>query len=221
MSLFTDTTTLLADTANTFWTAQQVYDRLNDAMLEVWPMTRHDVYTDNLVLTSAAEGFTLPAKMMIPQRIYANGRWYDVETLWDMERRDNEWRKWVLGEPFFTIPTDAFTCMIAPSPSTTYAWKIEGVQYPQEEISAGNLDISDPKPVKEAVAFYAAALCVAATRPDLAEDWFENARNEAAEVRRRMRERRGATVSLHARDGGARLRYGQRRNTWIGSDPYA
>lgn len=221
MSLYTDITTILCDPGGVFWTPQQVYDRANDAMLEVWPLTRHDVYTDNIVLTSAAEGFALPAKMMIPQRIYANGRWYDVETMWDMERRDNEWRKWTFGEPYFPIAADAFTCLVAPSPSQTYAWKIEGVQYPQEEISGANLDISDPKPVKEAVAYYAAALAVNATRPDLAETWFEEARHAAAEVRRRMRQRRGATVAWHARDGGMRGRYNQRRDVWIGRDPYA
>lgn len=221
MSLFTDITTLLDDSASTFWTAQQVYDRANDAMLEVWPLTRHDVYWDHIILTSGVEGFTLPAKMMIPQRILANGAWYDVETMWDMERLDKEWRKWNEGQPLYPIAADAFTALVAPSPDRTYLWKIEGVQYPQEEISAGNLDISDPKPVKRAVAYYAAALCIAATRADLAETYFGEAQREAAEVRRRMRQQRGATVALRAKDGAGGMRYGKRRDTWIGSDPYA
>lgn len=217
MSLYTDITTLLND-SGTFWTAQQVYDRANDAMLEVWPLTRHDLYCDTVVVPPGDESFLLPARMMIPQRLHARGRWYDVSSWWDVERVAADWRNWTPGEPAYFIPVGASDVVIAPVGSTGYFYRIEGVQYPQEEISGANLDIADPKPVKRAVAFYAAALCAAATRSDLAETWFAEARKQAGEVRRRMRQMRGTTVSLRARESRSRSVH---RDSFIGPDPYA
>ena len=89
MSLLSETQELLDD-SGIFWVDEQVYDGLNNAMLELWPEINHDVYSDNVVATASQDTFTHPSRIMIPKRITGRGGWKTIATWGDMERIDHD-----------------------------------------------------------------------------------------------------------------------------------
>lgn len=195
MSLVSDVQDLLDD-AGVFWVDAQVYDACNNAMLELWPVLGHDWYRDTVIWTSSQETADYAARMMVPKKLLGRGTWEEVASWNDLERTDRAWRNWDTGKTRYYISVDANTLLACPPSNETRFIRVEGIQYPQEEISVSNLDISDVEPVKEAVMYYAAALVAFNVRGELAELWFRLADEMVQEAKRRVEALRNATTSI-------------------------
>ena len=78
MSLVSDTQELIND-SGVFWPAQQIYDALNESMLEVWEDLELHTGTATMTATASAEFVSIPSTILSPKTIsHGNVEWFVI-----------------------------------------------------------------------------------------------------------------------------------------------
>lgn len=191
MAIVAEIQTLLDDSSGVFWLDQHVYDAANQAQMEVWSELRQDVIVSTVTVTASQEFVSVPATIMIPQRIVnvstdTKIEWY-VTTRAKLEQDDRQWRLWDNTQPRWFVLYDYETLRLVPQPDATYEYEIWGVRYPPTQIEVGTEDITAEKAIKKAVIFKAAAYVAQMTRPDLFQAWLQEAKDYLIEAKRNLR----------------------------------
>lgn len=191
MAIVAEIQILLDDTAGVFWTDQHVYDAANQAQMEVWAELRQDITVATITVTASQEFVTIPATIMIPQRIVSVStdtklEWY-VTTHAKLEQDNREWRAEGVSYPKWFVVFDYNTLQLHPKPDATYEYEVWGVRYPPTEITVGTEDITAEKMIKKAIVFKAAAMVAQMTRPDLFEAWMGEAQDYLRKAKRNWR----------------------------------
>jgi len=191
MAIVAEIQTLLDDSAGVFWTDQHVYDCANQAQMEVWAETRQDIIVTTATVTASQEFLSIPATIMVPQRIVTvttdtKIEWY-VTTHAKLEQDNRKWRAEGVAQPKWFVVFDYNTLQMHPKPDATYEFEIWGVRYPPTEISGAAEDITAEKMIKKAIVFRAAALVAQMTRPDLFEIWHAESVNYMMKAKRNWR----------------------------------
>ena len=174
MSLFSDTQELIND-SGVFWPNQQVYDALNESMLEVWQDLELHTGTATMTATASAESVAIPATILSPKSITYGGLEWFITNRTQRERWSNKWKNTSAGFPKHWVIFDGENLEPYPKPDVAYAMIIRGIVYPTEEITSGNLDIVEDKKIKRAIMWKAAVFLAEHTRPDLVHIWNQEA----------------------------------------------
>lgn len=197
MSLVTDIQELLEESGGAvFWAAQHIYDAANEAMIDVWAESRHDLGKVTLTLSANDDLVAIPlTTIMIPQYLVRANKQYFPTTLARLEQYSRNWRSESAGVPKWFVLWDAETWRVWPKPDGTYAFDMWGVKWPPAEIAAGTLDITAPTLIKQAVAHRAAAVLCADIRPDLSTQFSETAVDLLMKFKIQLRNRGGHHIT--------------------------
>ncbi len=185
MSIVSDVQTWIADTG-VFWPADNVYDAINEAQVDLYADAKYVISTATMTLTASTDIFSLPTAIMLPQWIERGGKKYFPTSQIRLEQYTQEWRKDPAATPKFFVVWDASHLRSYPKPDATYEFLLCGVPWPAE-VASTNTDISGDRTYKDAVAFKAASLLMEATRPDVAEAFEKESQSALLSYRKTLR----------------------------------
>lgn len=166
MSALIDVQRLLND-SGIFWPTAQVVDALNEAQLCLYAETRWRTTTAGLSLNTNDDIVSIPPAILIPHFIDTTTTRYFPTTHVELERTTRNWRGTDPNEPEGFVLWDATHLRVWPKPDQIYNLTITGVGWPTTQTSTS--DLSGPESFQLAVLNFATALCLDATRPDLAD----------------------------------------------------
>jgi hypothetical protein len=163
--------------AGVFWPVQQVYDAINETLLEFDSVAYFPIVTTSMTFTQGADLVPWPNTILMwPHYLEFNGRQYFVCKQADLERWDRNWRNCTQAQPEYFVLWDEQHLRPYPYADQTYVFNIWGPGW-QPEISSANTDIAATTPplLAHAILHRSAARLFAATRPDLAKAELQEA----------------------------------------------
>lgn len=198
MSLFTDIREKLDETSTVFWPDAQVYDAANEAQMETWVATKWTVTTHTLTATTSAQFCTYnPTAIMVPHHVLLSGRKYFITDQAKLEQFSREWRSFGLGQPRHFVLWDAASGLVRPfpRPDAAYNFSLVGLGWPPEEIAAGQLDITAPALLKDAIVLRACATLLEYTQPVIGATMLNEAEGTERDFRRQLNRRLGHNIA--------------------------
>lgn len=203
MSLFTDVQTLLDEVAGAvFWSADQIYDAINQAQLEAQFLVQDRTVGASMVCTQGSEFATVPTTVMLPQFIVYGGKEYWPSTYEELENWDQDWRAESQAQPKVFISWDWNHFRLWPVPDANYTVTVWGVPWPTE-VAAASLDITETTAYKEWITFKAGAALILNTLPQAAQVWLVEAKELERQWRRHKQLNLGAYRFNRFRPGTA------------------
>jgi len=182
MSVVDDVRILINDTG-VFWPDQAVYDAINEAQIELLAETKWAVSTSTIVLPANTDIFTLPPAIMIPQHVESAGQRWHPTTQARLEGWSQCWRNEPNAQPQAFVLWDASHMRVFPKPDHPYIFQFAGIPWPTE-VSAANPDVDASRLYLCPLTSRAAALLVEFTRPDLADAFNAQARDDIERYKR-------------------------------------
>lgn len=192
--------TLLND-LGVFWPTQTVLDAINEAQLLAHAKTKWKKIGVPLQLNQYDDLVTIPSTIMIPQWVEDTKKRYFPSTQRELEHWLRTWRYADLATPTNFILWDASHLRVVPRPDQPYDYTLWGVGYPTE-ITVANPTVEGHDIYVMAVTYWALALLLEFTRPDLADYQFAYAQELIVKYQRELRNQQGHNIR--------RLRPGQR-----------
>lgn len=185
MSLVTEVQQLVDESGGaTWWTAQQVYDAINEAMSEDWAVLKPQSGTATLTVTAGADILAFDTdSIMVPQYFVdpvLNTKLFPT-THDELENWSRRWREESAAKPKWLVQWDASHYRVFPQSDAQYEFVLWGVPWPPE-IGTATTDASLDKMQRKAVKLRAAASLLDLTQPDLADAY----RVEAADAIKRQ-----------------------------------
>lgn len=199
--------------SSAFWVDQQIYDALNEALLETWTNLKWATLTTSTIATTSGAQFeALPTStLMIPQFIiYANVKLFPTNH--DMLQDWNaNWLNQTPAQPGWFVLWDQQTLRWWPKPDNTYPFVMYGIPWPTE-INAGNQDIIADPLIKRAIIHRAVAYLLEASQPQLADVQEAEALEQERRYARQLRNMQGAnTLRLRPTKGWTGAQFGDIR----------
>lgn len=192
MSLVSDVQELLDEVnGSVFWTADHIYDALNEALIHAYADTQFTTSEGTSTATESSNFMTIPTTIMIPQYIVMGGKEYWPSSYPDLERYSQNWRGEGVGLPKAFIPVSWNVMRIWPAPDTTYdEVSVFGTPWPTE-INGTNTDLTADRAFKRHIVLEAGASLVKNTLPQFAQIWAVESLEEKREWKRHLRNHKG------------------------------
>jgi hypothetical protein len=169
MSLVSDVQILLDESGGAvFWLDSQLYDALNEALVELYASTKPLKTSTEIFIPAGAGLVPLPTTYLIPLYIEDADKRYDFTTLANLERLTRGWRGTPADIPQEFVMWDQFTVRPYPRADNDYIYTLWGVPYPTE-ISLFNQDVTLPFKLKKAIVYKAASILLESTNSQLAD----------------------------------------------------
>jgi len=179
-SIVTMVQTELAESGSgVFWPVQQVYDYINEVIIDMFPLALYPVGSATITFTQASDLVPLATtSLMWPRWIEDGTRQYWIIKHADLERYDRNWRNTTQERPTFFVLWDE--SHLRPYPPVdgsgpvgippSYVYTMYGPTW-AGEISSTNTDVdpSVPPLLRMAIVMRAAARLFDYSRPDLAQ----------------------------------------------------
>jgi hypothetical protein len=215
--LVSDVKVMVDDASAVFWTADHIYDTLNQVLLEVWRETEHDVTTVALGINSNNDIISLPANIYIPLYITTDTNKQALITSHaELERYSREWRGSAVGVPKWFVKWDAEHVRIYPRAQEPYDYTVTGVAYPTEITSTTTTITGLDRRLHTAIVHLAAANLCEFTMPQWSDAMRQIGMQGVREYRSRVRKydshniRRIRPGNLFNRAQGGNIKVGQR-----------
>lgn len=173
-----------------WWTAQQVYDAINETLSEDYALLKPSTVVTTLTVTTGTDIFAFDdTAVMIPQYfVYGPLGVKTFPTVHEeLENWSRRWRGQPPARPQWMVQWDAQHFRVFPAPDATYTFQLWGAAWPPE-IGTATLDATLEVFQRKAVVLRAAASLLDLTRPDLADAYRAEALDHA---KRAAAERRG------------------------------
>ncbi len=197
MSLVTDVQQLVDESGGAvWWTAQQVYDAINEALLEDWAILKPQAGTATLTITAGSDILAFDrTTIMLPQYfIYPSLNVKIFPTIHDeLENWSRRWRGQSQARPQWAVLWDANHFRFWPQADATYQYVLWGVPWPPE-IGTATQDASLEIFQRKAVVLRAAASLLDLTQPDLADAYRGEADQHAKRAIEEVRQQFDANV---------------------------
>lgn len=213
MSLVSEVSQLVDETGGAvWWTAQQVYDACNEALLEDWSILKPLAGTSTMTVTAGADLVAFDTtSIMIPQYFIdptLNTKLFPT-THDELENWSRRWREESAAKPKWLVQWDASHYRVFPLSDAQYEFVLWGVPWPPE-IGTATQDCTLENFQRKATVLRAAASLLDLTQPDLADAYrgeaTDHAKRAAAEIRQqfdgnvdRLRPGTGWTVAQFGR----------------------
>lgn len=174
-------TTINESGAGVFWPVQTVYDAINDAVLEMVPISFFPTTSTTLVVTTNNDIVALPTTVIVwPQYFEYGGQTYFPTSQAQLERYDRNWRNASQSQPRFFVLFGESSVRVFPRPDKSYTFNVWGPAWPTE-ITSTSTDITTlPDILRQALAYRACSRLFQYSRPDLGEAYMKEA--EEAEM---------------------------------------
>lgn len=182
--------------AGVFWPVQQVYDAINETLLEFDTIAYFPIGTGTMTFTQGADLVSWPNTAIAwPHYLEFFGRQYWIIKHADLERYDRNWRNTTQDQPRFFVLWDETHIRPYPWPDQTYVFTVWGPAWPAE-ITSTNTDLASTTPplLKQAILHRSAARLFAASRPDLAAAEMKEAESYEQEYRIQWRRQNGDNI---------------------------
>jgi hypothetical protein len=184
MSAVQDVQMFLHD-SGVFWPTAQVVDALNEAQLQVFVQTKWKKTSVTLSMNTGDDVISIPPSILVPQYIEDSTTRYFPTTQVELERCTRAWRGEGLNAPEVFVLWDATHLRCWPRPDQPYDLTLWGLGWPTTQTSTS--DLEGPEMVKLAILNLATALCLDATRPDLAELYRMQGEEQILKVKKLLR----------------------------------
>lgn len=197
MTLIAEVRELLDEsTGSTFWVEEQIYDALNEAIVDVYSNTRHEYGTATITFTASNAYLALPSSLMIPQYIVGTKGRYFPTTKAKLEQWNRDWRAEGEDYPKHFVVTDIDTIMAFPAPDLAYEFTVHGVPWPScGEIADGAEDITGvPNLLRLALTKRTVAELLEFTQPALADQYLAEAAQLEHDFKIQLRNRQGHNI---------------------------
>jgi len=155
--------------AGIFWPVQQVYDAINETLLEFDTIAYFPTGSATMTFGTGSDLVAWPnTSVAWPHYLEFFGRQYWIIKQADLERYDRNWKNTTQDQPKFFVLWDEQHIRPYPLADKDYVFSIWGPAWPAE-ISSTNTDIASTTPplLKQAIIHRSAARLFAASRPDL------------------------------------------------------
>lgn len=181
-----------------FWTTAEIWDAVNETLLEVWPQTNHLSTSSSWVLQTGTQFFDYPSNIMIPQTLLGTDRSHLFSTTYaKMEQFSPVWRTTTPGYAQHVIHFDIGTVRPYPLLDGTYTYTLHGMPWPPE-LSDASPTLTADATLVTAVAHLAAAKLLEHTIPmaadlqeregnEVLQRYISNVRNQLANRVKRLR----------------------------------
>jgi hypothetical protein len=193
MSLVSEVQVLVDDPTATFFTAQHIYDALNQTLLEVWARTRHDVVSATLTMNTAQSLITIPPTIYIASYVEYDGKQQFSTTHGQLERYDRKWKGAALGTPTHFVLWDMNYLRPYPRPDQIYDMTMWGIGWPTE-ITASVTDLTLDSRLKQAIIYFAASKLLEETHPQLADSMAASADEHLRQFQKRLRNQQSHNI---------------------------
>lgn len=178
-----------------FWVEEQLYDAVNEVILEVYAGLRCEYGTATITTTASTASYVLPSSIWLPQYITGTGKKYFPTTLVKLEQYNREWKATSVGYPKHWVLNDVDSVMAYPVPDATYLFVVHGVPWPTVgEIKDGTEDITVASLLRRAVIRRVAAELLEYTQPSLADQYLAEAEECEHDYRVQLRNRQGHNI---------------------------
>ena len=178
-----------------FWVDEQLYDAINETLIDVFAGLRFEYGTATITTTASAADFAIPATIWIPQYITGTGRMYWPTTLARLEQYNRLWKLDVPGYPKHFVLNDTESVMMYPTPDATYQFVVHGVPWPTVgEIADGAEDITVAALLKRAIVRRTVAELMEYTQPNLADQYNAEADELEYKFRMQLRNRQSHNI---------------------------
>lgn len=200
MSIVAQVQVILNDTG-VFWPTQTVLDAVNEAQFAIYAETKWAVTTASMSLANGEDIISIPPTILIPRWIEGTNSNFQppvVKRFFPTTQRNLEtflrtWRGDNLGQPMYFVLWDATHWRCFPRPDNlgsnldgSYPFTVFGIGFPVE-ITDTSMDILGPTNYLMAIQNYTVSLLLEATRPDLADMYFQQAMDQILAFKKRLR----------------------------------
>lgn len=177
-----------------WWTAQQVYDGINQSLEEIFGHLKWNVVVSTLTVTSGDDIVAYDnTTIMIPQFIMSSGTKLFPTEHDELENWSRTWRNEPHGKPKWIVQWDESHFRLFPNPDQTYEFQVWGAPWPQE-VSSTNTDVTMDEMGKKAVIFRAVAHLMELTQPQLADTYYAESQEYEKRFSEQLRTNLGANV---------------------------
>lgn len=173
MSLVSEVSMLVDESGGAvWWTAAQVYDAINDTLIEMWGQSRGIAQsTATMTVTASADLVEFPwTSIMIPQAVLneqLNVPLFST-THDELENWSRRWRGQPVDKPKWLVQWDAKHFRVFPQSDAQYEFLLWGTPWPAEIGTATQDLVLDPME-RKAIVLNAAANLLDLTQPELAD----------------------------------------------------
>lgn len=169
MSLVSDLQILLDESGGAvFWLDSQLYDALNEALLETWASVKPQKTSSEFMVPAGAGLVPFPTTYLIPLYIEDADKRYDFITAANLERTTRGWKGTMPDVPQEFVLWDFKTVRPYPRADQDYIYTLWGVPYPSE-LSATNQNVTLPQRLAKSVVYKAASILLETTNPQLSD----------------------------------------------------
>jgi hypothetical protein len=196
MSLVSEVRELLDESGGAvFWVSEQIYDALNEAILDAYASTRQEFGTATITFTASNADVNLPLSIWIPQTIVGTKGRYFPTTQAKLEQFSRRWKDTKPGYPKHFVLNDYYSIMAYPTPDAAYEFVVSGVPWPMcGEVVDGNENPTLPRQIKDIIIRRTCSALLEYTQPTLSEQYFKEALEMEHDYRVQLRNRQSHKI---------------------------
>jgi hypothetical protein len=157
-----------------FWTAEHIYDALNEAHIEMNATLKNSIITVPWVVEAGDDLVEIPTEIMIPKQIEDTSRTFFITTPAKLEQESLGWRGTPAGVPGWFVLWDAFRIRVWPRADNDYQYNMVGIPW-KTEFSGSYDDISTDHQLRKSLVCRAASNLMESTQPPLAASLLQQA----------------------------------------------
>lgn len=195
-AIVVDVRDLIGEATSVFWPDQQVYNAINEALIDAEADVRTLIGTATITATASAKFIDIPnTEVLIPQRVVStNGEVWVIRQP-QLEQFYADWRASdAVSSPLFFSLWDSSHLRVWPPAQTTTTFVLEGILWPTEIVGPTDVLLLEHE-LYHSIMYRAAAILLETTQPLAADECNKLADSHLSDYKILMRKRGGHVLS--------------------------